>query len=172
MACAIDRPGITGPRAQTMAVLLLLALFGVSTEGVAQAEEPDGAGESGIRMYVGMWTTHLTRPGRGFDANWLLAMGWRGYYGGTFINSYGKRAFAAGIERSLARSDRGAVARGVGYRLGLVTGYDQRLLGLARWTPVLPVLQVMGSVAVGPAGLEVAWAGRVASLGPYLRVAS
>jgi len=121
-------------------------------------------------VHVGMWTTHLRRLRGGVDANWLMAVGWRGLYGGTFVNSFGNRSFAAGIERSVVRAEGGAVARGLGYRLGLVSGYDERLLGLAGKTPVLPALQVMGDVAMGRTGLELAWAGKVATMSPFMRV--
>jgi len=117
-----------------------------------------------------MWTTHLANPRRGIDSNWLVAVGWRGLYGGTFVNSYGGRSFAAGIERSVSRRDGDGWSRGVGYRLGIVSGYDERLLPLAARTPVLPALQVMGDVGRGRTGLELAWAGKVATLSPFIRV--
>ncbi|HSW29875.1 MAG TPA: hypothetical protein VLH75_10375 [Longimicrobiales bacterium] len=60
--------------------------------------------------------------------------------------------------------------RGLGYRLGLVSRYDERLLGLAGKTPVLPALQVMGDLAMGRTGVELAWAGRVATMSPFMRV--
>lgn len=126
----------------------------------------------GIRLHVGMWTTHLNRPRRGLDANWLVALGWRGMYGGTFINSFGDRAFAAGIERPVVRRDEGSLARGLGYRLGVVTGYDERLISLAGKTPLLPAFQVIGDLGVGRTGVEFAWAGKVATMSPFMRVAN
>jgi hypothetical protein len=119
-----------------------------------------------------MWTAHLGDLGQGFQRSWLLAITWRGLYGGSFVNSFGDRAFTAGIERPLLRSADHTVTSGVGYRLGLVTGYDERLLGLASKLPVLPLLQLMGDLAVGRTGVELAWTAKVASLGPHLRVAN
>lgn len=153
--------------------MLLALCCALPVPGGAQSTSPDERGAPhGMRLHVGMWTTHLSRPGRGLDANWLVAVGWRGLYGGTFVNSFSDRSFAVGIERSMARSGDGPVATGVGYRLGLVTGYDERLHGLAGKLPVLPALQVMGDVAVGRTGLELAWAGKVATMGPFMRVAN
>lgn len=124
-----------------------------------------------LRIHVGLWTSHLRDLGRGLESNWLLGVGWRGVYGGTFVNSFGQRAFAAGVEKPWVRRDEGRVGRGVGYRLGVVTGYDDRFLGLAGKLPILPMAQVVGDVAVGPSGVELAWSGLVASVGPYMRVA-
>ena len=153
-----------------LGALLVLLSLALPTAGTAQVADAEGVGARGVRLHVGMWTTHLSRLRGGVDANWLVAVGWRGMYGGTFVNSFGDRAFAAGIERDLARSDGGTVARGVGYRLGLVTGYDERMVGLAGKVPVLPAFQIIGNMAVGPTGMELAWAGKVATVSPFMRV--
>ncbi len=149
-------------------VALLITAF-PSKVGAQQAHS-EAQSHYGIRLHVGMWTSHFSNLSKGLDANWLVAMGWRGIYGGTFVNSFGSRAFAVGIERPLVRDDGGGVSTGLGYRFGVVTGYDERLIGLAGKTPVLPALQVMGDVAVGRTGLELAWAGKVATMSPFMRV--
>jgi hypothetical protein len=153
-----------------LATLLLILACVLPSEGAAQAEPRAPAGTQGVRLYVGMWTTHLAHVSRGLEANWLLGVGWRGYFGGTFVNSFGGRGFALAIERSVVRADEGRVVRGLGYRLGLVTGYDERLVGLAGLTPVLPAFQLTGDVAVGRTGLELAWTGKVATMSPFMRV--
>jgi hypothetical protein len=150
--------------------LLVLLSLAVPAAGSAQAAAAGRGGANGVRVHVGMWSTHLHRLRGGVDANWLVAVGWRGLYGGTFVNSFGNRAFAAGIERSFVRAEGGAVARGLGFRLGVVSGYDERLLGLAGKIPVLPALQVMGDVAMGRTGVELAWAGKVATISPFMRI--
>jgi hypothetical protein len=138
----------------------------------AQTVDPDGAGVShlnpGLRIYVGMWSTHVLDIGRGLKQNWLVGAGWRGYYGGTFINSFGDRSFVAGIQRTLVRGDSGAVVPAFGYRLGIVTGYDERFTRIARKVPVLPMAQIKGDFEMGRTGLEVGWAGLVASLVPTM----
>lgn len=152
-----------------LAIFLVLLTLALPSWGAAQASDGPRQGH-GLRLHVGMWTSHLARVRHGLEPNWLVAVGWRGLYGGTFVNSFGDRGFAAGIERSLTRSADGTVTRGLGYRLGVVTGYDERLTGLAGKTPVLPALQVMGDLAVGRTGLELAWAGKVATMSPFMRV--
>lgn len=160
---------------RTYALLLAIVCAApapADAQAPAQSPPSDGSSPYGVRIHVGMWTTHLGHLGRGVDANWLLALGWRGLYGGTFINSFGNRAFAAGIERPLVRSGEGSVVTGLGYRMGLVTGYDERLTSLAGKIPVFPALQLTGDVGVGPTGLELAWAGKVATVSPFMRVAN
>jgi hypothetical protein len=160
------------PSVRKLGVALLALLFAagaparVTAQSAGEARDPS----DGIRIHVGMWIMHLANPGRGFKGSWFVAVGGRGLYGATFVNSFGRRSFAAGIERSLAEARDRTVSTGLGYRLGLVTGYDERLLSLASKTPLLPVLQMMGDVAVGPTGMEFAWAAKVASIGPYMRV--
>lgn len=158
------------PRLAALSVALFFIAF--PSTGGAQQASPEALNHYGVRLHVGMWTSHLTNFSKGLDANWLVAMGWRGLYGGTFVNSFGRRAFAAGIERPLVRDDGTGINAGLGYRFGLVTGYDERLIGFAGKTPIIPALQVMGDVAVGRTGLELAWAGKVATMSPFMRVAN
>lgn len=122
-----------------------------------------------LRLYAGMWSTHIRDFRRGLRNNWLVGLGWRGFYAGTFINSFGNRSFTAGIYRDSARTEEGGAVPFVGYRLGVVSGYDERFMRLASKTPVLPLVQVLGGIQAGPTGLEVGYAGLVATLGPSLR---
>ncbi|MBI4419779.1 MAG: hypothetical protein HY560_03070 [Gemmatimonadetes bacterium] len=139
----------------------------------ARTGEPDHQTQSpppsGVRIYVGMWTAHFRHLGRGLGQNWLVGVVWRGYYGGTFVNSYGDRAFAAGIQRTLARGKDGVVVPSLGYRIGVVSGYDKRFISVASRTPVLPLVQLLGAVERGRTEAELAWAGLVASLSPNFR---
>lgn len=162
------------PRTYALLLAIVCALPAPAYAQAAAVEgpSPDRSSPYGVRLHIGMWTTHLSQLGRGLDSNWLLALGWRGVYGGTFINSFGKRTFAAGIERPLVRNDDGSVVTGLGYRMGVVTGYDERLTRLAGKIPIFPAFQIIGDVGVGPTGLEVAWAGKVATMGPFMRVAN
>lgn len=163
------------PRTATpfRACLMLAAmLFTVTVHSAAQSRDgasPQAPASGELRIYLGMWTSHLKDLGRGLDNNWLVGFGWRGYYAGTFVNSYGRRAFAGGIQRTVARGEDGAVVPSLGYRLGFVTGYDERFMGIASRTPVLPLAQLVGDVEMGPTGIELAWAGLIASLGPNFR---
>jgi hypothetical protein len=57
----------------------------------------------------------------------------------------------------------------LGYRAGLVTGYDERLFPLAGATPVLPLLQPLIAFDANRWGLELSYAGVIASVGWSIR---
>lgn len=163
------RRTIRGTRALRPALLLLGALILVPASPAAAmvSGDPDSTVYTGATIYLGMWTSHFRYLREGLANNWLVGVGWRGYYAGTFINSYGKRAFAAGIERIVTRGGPGeSVIPMLGYRLGLVSGYDSRFMSIAGKTPVLPMAQLTGALEMGPTGIGVAWSGLVASLVP------
>lgn len=149
-------------------VLLLTA----APLGSAAAQDPDPAARThsgALRVYVGMWSTHLRDFSRGLRNNWLVGLGWRGLYGGTFVNSFGNRSFTAGIQQTVARGEDATVVPSLGYRLGVVSGYDERFMSIASWAPVLPMAQLLGGLESGRTGLELGWAGLVATLGPHFR---
>jgi len=141
-----------------------------SSAAVVTGGDPDSTLSSGAFVYLGMWTSHFRHLREGLASNWLVGVGWKGYYAGTFINSYGNRAFTAGIERTVVRAVSGSVIPMFGYRLGLISGYDSRFLRLAGKTPVLPMAQLTGSLEMGPTGVAVAWSGLVASLIPSFHI--
>jgi hypothetical protein len=106
-------------------------------------------------LYVTMWTVHLkTRP-LTLRNNWVVGFSARGFFGATFINSFGHRAFTGGLQRSLIGTTRPTTNVMLGYRLGFVTGYDGRLIRLARETPVLPLIQPFVAIDVKRIGFEV-----------------
>jgi hypothetical protein len=131
----------------------------------AVAEEP-----ADRRLYLGMWTIHFRDLDRGLDNNWLLAVSWGRIYGATFVNSFGKRAYSTGVQRTVARWNSRTVSLGLGYRAGLVTGYDERLFPLAGKTPVLPLLQPLINVDASRLGLELSYSGVIASAGLNVRL--
>jgi len=132
--------------------------------GAAPAgDEAKPATRRRTRVYVGMWTAHVRELSRGMDQNSLLGLAYRGYYGGTFINSFGDRSLAAGVQRSVPPSRLSGLDLALGYRAGLLTGYDGRFAAAAEKSPVLPFLQLIANADRGSVGAEVAWAGLVAS---------
>ena len=110
-------------------------------------------------IYPGMVTFHLEPGSR--DDNWnnqLIAATYKGYFAGTFINSFYDRGYAAGIQRmwdTEQLSDN--FKNSVGYRVGLVTGYDERLAPIAAKTPVLPFPQVIDDITWKHVGVELSW---------------
>src|ERR1043165_3927302 len=54
--------------------------------------EPDAGTprrEHATRLYFGMWTTHLREDVLVLDNNWLIGLSTRGFFGATFLNSFG-----------------------------------------------------------------------------------
>ena len=124
------------------------------------------------RLYVGMWTTHLKHRTITLDNNWLIGGAYRGFFGATFMNSFGKRAYTAGIQRTPLVRSRGMMTTSLGYRVGLVSGYDGRFMRLARDTPILPLLSAYGNVDVGRVGVEVSYTMVVVSVTLSYRLSS
>jgi hypothetical protein len=116
------------------------------------------------RIYFGMWSTHILDINRGLGANSLIAVAWRGWFGGTFINSFGDRAVAIGLQRSFTPARTGAITTALGYRAGIVSGYDRRFFGIGQMSPLLPFAQLTGSLDCRNLGLELAYTGIVASV--------
>lgn len=123
------------------------------------------------RVIGGVWTLHphavsfpRIEETRGYGVQW------RGYFAATFVNSYGERAFSAGVERVWGSLAWRALGTGVGYRAGLVTGYDERMLSVARDLPVLPFVGLMAWTRVGPARFDAFYVYRVVTLELSLRL--
>jgi hypothetical protein len=122
------------------------------------------------RIFLGMWTTHLKHRTITLDNNWLVGVAWRGFFGGTFVNSFGRRAYSAGIQRTPLVRSRGAITSALGFRLGLVSGYDGRFMRIARDSPVLPLISAYGNVDVGRVGVEVSYTIVVVSVAMSYRI--
>jgi hypothetical protein len=137
-------------RAYTVSLLVLVACLASPRTSAARDTTPP-------RLYFAMWTAHLRRSVVAFGNNWVIGVSGHGYYGATFLNSYGRRAFTGGIQRTLAATRRPHVNGLVGLRAGFITGYDGRLTKLARKTPVLPVAQPFAMLEVRRVGVEVSY---------------
>lgn len=154
-------------------LLLASLLLVISAWPLSAAPVPgDTAAEAQVvdrRLYVGMWTVHFRDPGRGVENNWLLGLSWRGLFGATFVNTFGNRAYSAGYQGMLVSWKAGAGSLGLGYRVGLVTGYDERFMPLAAKTPVVPLVQPRLTLDGKRLGAEVSYSGVVASAGFNVR---
>ncbi|MBT8488810.1 MAG: hypothetical protein KJO65_08325, partial [Gemmatimonadetes bacterium] len=107
------------------------------------------------RVIVGLWAMHP------FEPQFPEVDGTRGFgglyghwFGTTFVNSYDERTWALGIERDWVRWRRGRAGLGVGYRVGLIAGYDERLVEIGRHTPVLPFGGVLVWARFGPVAVD------------------
>lgn len=117
-----------------------------------------------------MWAMHPFEPQfpeldqtRGMGAqisSWFFA---------TFVNSYDDRAFVAGLERYWWDERISVVDFGVGYRVGIVTGYDERLFELAGHTPLLPFGGLLLWTEVGPVGIDLFYVYRAITFEGSLR---
>ncbi|MCC7043203.1 MAG: hypothetical protein IT183_05045 [Acidobacteria bacterium] len=123
----------------------------------ADAEPPASAHRPAHprRVYAGMWTTHLKEDALVVDNNWAVGVTAGGYFVAAFLNSFGEPAFAGGLQRTLLSSAPNTVVVSAGYRLGAITGYDGRLMRIARKTPVLPLLQPFAMIDIHRVGIEV-----------------
>ena len=151
--------------ARSRVLVLCLGLLALDT-GVAAAAPrlDDDPSVEDPRLYLGMWTAHVRSMFGAVDSNQLVGVGFRGFYGGTFINSYGSRSVAAGIQRTLLSTPSRTTTPSLGYRLGLVTGYDERFMGIAGRLPALPMAQIVGRLDRGKIGAELAYSGLAVSL--------
>ncbi len=151
-------------------LILLLALG--AAPGAASATSAPGPTTGVIfveddgperRLYVGMLTLHLRDLDRGLDNNWLLGLSWGRIYGATLLNSFGNRSYTAGVQGTMKQWNPSRVSVGVGYRAGLITGYDERFIPLAGKIPVLPLVQPLLRLDGERLGLELSYTGIIAS---------
>jgi hypothetical protein len=116
-----------------------------------------------VRLYFAMGTLHLRQLDEGVENSWLLAASWRRLYAATFVNSFGERSYSAGVEGQFVGWALGGAALGLGYRVGAVTGYDERFIALAGQLPVLPLVQSRVTLDARRFGLELSYSGIIAS---------
>ena len=121
------------------------------------------------RLYAGLWTLHLTRTEDGLSQHHLLALGWRGLYLGTFMNSHDNRTWAAAMARSVVVLEGTDVGFSLGYRAGLMVGYDEQLTRLAGRWPAIPAAELVASLRYGRMGIQGQFAGIVTSFGMFIQ---
>jgi hypothetical protein len=115
-------------------------------------------------IYFGLWSTHLNADHLHIDSNNIMAGVTHGpVFATTFVNSFGKRAYAAGFQRAVVSGTRGSYAASLGFRLGAISGYDERFWKFAKVTPVLPMFSVYSLFEERHLGVEVSWTMVVAS---------
>ena len=119
------------------------------------------------RMYLGMWTAHLSPDDDHQNRNNLFGITWNGLYGGTFINTWNDRVYSAGVQRALYRNRWHGFDIEAGYRLGMMycpEGYKG--IGDQQFTP-LP--QLIADIDYNGFGMQFSWAGVVMTAGFYYR---
>jgi hypothetical protein len=100
-------------------------------------------------LALGMWSYHLKKEQDDMDnsRNDLVGFGYRGMFVGTLINSQRRRSYVVGLQRYWhTEKFQHDLTWQVGYRLGLIYGYDRRFGRIAEQIPVLPFPQVISDL--------------------------
>lgn len=150
-------------------VILIGAAHTASAQTNPDEQRPrSSAGRTHI--YFGLWTTHLNANRLHIDSNNpMVAVTHGPVFATTFVNSFGKRAYAAGFQHAVLSGNRGNASASLGFRLGAISGYDERFLKFAADTPVLPMFSVYTLIEEKHLGVEVSWTMVVASVGLSFR---
>lgn len=107
------------------------------------------------RIIPGLFVMHPYDP-QFPEMDWTRGGGFQAstWFGAAFMNSYDRFSIIAGVERNWYHGHLGGVGFGIGYRAGILTGYDERLLALAGKTPVLPFGGLLFFLDLGPVSLD------------------
>ena len=119
------------------------------------------------RLYLGMWSLHFSSEKHHQNNNQLLGINWKGFYGGTFINSHDGRVYSGGWQRAMYRNHWQEFTVEAGYRLGLMY-CPERYYGVMD-SRVFPLFQVVADVDFKQFGVQFSWAGVVATAGLFYR---
>jgi hypothetical protein len=122
------------------------------------------------RTLSGMWSTHLTDPDLDVQNNWLIGLNIEGFFVGTFINSYDKRSWAAGIERRVwSVGKKNGLNVSLGYRLGLMTGYEERFTMFFGHSPIILFPELISNIAYKNVGFQIGYSWTVLTGGFFWR---
>ncbi|MEM1244385.1 MAG: hypothetical protein AAGG80_06160 [Pseudomonadota bacterium] len=117
-------------------------------------------------FYLGMWSVHFSKRGerRDNNTNDLIGIVYHSLFFGTLRNSWSTRMWAGGIQRNFFAIPFGnGFVYTLGYRAGLVSGYDGRMMKLADKTPVLPFAQLLTAIRYKHFAAEISYTGIVIS---------
>ena len=114
-----------------------------------------------------MWTLHLDPGDDQENNNELIGFTYKGYFGGTFINTHSDRVWSAGWQRTLFQQKYGEFDVEAGYRAGIMYGYTKYLTLYD--TRFFPLVQAVLDIDYKGFGVELSWAGVVLTAGFYYR---
>lgn len=121
----------------------------------------------------GMVTWHFSEQSRQEDRwnNMSLGITYNSIFIGTLLNSFSDRAFVLGLQRNLWQSNtqNHDWNMNVGYRLGIITGYDQRMSRFGMYSPVMPFPQLYTQFGYKDFGIELSWVAVVFTAQLYYR---
>ena len=121
------------------------------------------------RVLWAMWTVHIHHMDEGVSNDGLVGVMYRGAYAATFNTTHGPRGYSLGLERKWISGERGPLAGMLGFRTGLVYGYDERLGWVAGEIPIIPFLQPVVYGRLGPVTADLTYTWVVFSLTAGLR---
>lgn len=121
------------------------------------------------RVLWGMWSYHLRDLASGAPSNGMMGLVYEGFIAATFITTHGPRGWALGVERNWISLAEGPAEVMLGYRAGLLYGYDRRLFRLAEITPIIPFFQPVLFLRGGPLTLDATYTYVVVSFTAGLR---
>jgi hypothetical protein len=122
------------------------------------------------RLYGGLWALHLRRTQDGLSAHHLMGLSVRGVVAATFVNTHEGRSWVLGLGRSVAQAKGRDGGVRLGYRVGLLAGYDERLMDLAARYPVIPAFQIVADGRYRRLGVQVGWTWIVTYFGAFVSV--
>ncbi len=118
-------------------------------------------------IYLGMWSYHFIDDDDDYtNTHNLLGLVYEGIFLGTFLNSHEDRAWALGIQRNVYSTKINLLDMDIGYRLGLMHGYDNLQLFDSE---IFPLLQVYSDFSYEKLGVQFSWAGSVVTAGFFIR---
>jgi hypothetical protein len=110
-------------------------------------------------LLLGMWSLHLNGSGRSTghgnnnEVNQLLGVQYYGLTAGTFVNSQDRRSFFGGVAREVWSNECTPDVRfDIGYKAGLMTGYQEKFPDLQG---VVPFLAAFFGVSFKRMGVDV-----------------
>ena len=114
-------------------------------------------------VYFGMWTRHFQQRTNHTKSNRLLALCYKSYYIGSFINSHSDRTYSIGVQRSLYNDTFYVFEIEVGYRAGMMYGYKKYL---RLWnTSFFPLVQLVADISLGNFVTQISWSWIVFTIG-------
>ncbi len=118
-------------------------------------------------IYLGMWSLHFIDDDDDYtNTHNLLGMVYKGIFLGTFLNSHDERAWALGIQRDVYKTKVDVLDVDIGYRFGMMHGYENLQLFD---TEIFPLLQLYGDFSYKKLGIQFSWAGTVVTAGFFIR---
>lgn len=125
-----------------------------TTWDLIKGSEPNNA------ILLGMWSLHFKKHSRENDrwSNELIGGVYKSFFAGTLINSFDKRAYLFGIQRDFyTKKYSNNWQINAGYRIGLITGYDERMADIAGKSKALPFPEIYSDFVYKHVGIEISW---------------